>query len=233
MSTPTEPVTPATPQTPATPAVPGPPATPAVQPPAAPPTGQAPAAEDVSSLPPWAQKKLADANAEAAKARVTAKENAAKEERDRILKLLSPDAAEPLTPEQLQQQLTEARTQGTTATQQAADTARELVVLRTAQRLGANGDALLDSRSFMDGIGGLDPADPAALTAAVTEKVNAALAANPALRALNAGRSGGDFGGSSGAAALDIDAQIEEAQKARRWGDVIALKRQRAAQTTT
>lgn len=229
MSAPAEPVQPATPQTPAVPATPGPPATPAVQPPAPSPTGQEPAAGDVSSLPPWAQKAISDANAEAAKSRVTAKENAAKEERERILKLLSPDAAEPLTPEQLQQQLTEARTQGTTATQQAAATARELAVLRTAQRLGANGDALLDSRSFMDGIGGLDTTDPATLTAAVTEKVNASLAANPALRALAAGRSGGDFAGGSGNAPLGLDQQIEEATKKRDFARVIALKRQRAA----
>lgn len=195
--------------------------------------GQQGSGEDAAATIARLTKAVADANAEAAKARVTAKENAAKEAREQLLKQLSGDAEEPLTPEQLQQQLAEARTQGTTATQAAAATARELAVLRTAQRLGANGDALLDSRSFMDGVAGLDTADSAALTAAVTERVNAALAANPALRALNAGRSGGDFGGSSGAAALDIDAQIEEAQKQRRWGDVIALKRQRAAQTTT
>jgi hypothetical protein len=209
-----------------------------VQPPAAPPTGQAPAAEDVASLPPWAQKKLADANAEAAKARVTAKENAAKEERDRILALLSPDAAEPLTPEQLQQQLAEARTQGTTAQQAAAAAAIELSVFRTAQRLGANADALLDSRTFCDGIDALDidPSDTAAFTAAVTEKVNAALAANPALRAgPTAGRSGGDMGGGggSGDGALTLDAQIEAAQKAGNIGLSMRLKRHRAAQQTT
>lgn len=225
MSTPAEPVQPATPPTPAAPATPEPPKP---QQPAQPPTGQDPAAE-VARL----TKELAEARAEAGKARVNAKEAARQEEREALLKLLSGDSPEPLTPEQLQQQLTEARTQGTTATQAAAATARELAVLRTAQRLGANGDALLDSRSFMDGVAGLDTADSAALTAAVTERVNAALATNPALRQALAGRSGGDFGGGSGAAALDIDAQIEEAQKQRRWGDVIALKRQRAAQQTT
>jgi hypothetical protein len=40
-------------------------------------------------------------------------------------------------------------------------------------------------------------------------------------------------GGGSGDGALTLDAQIDAAQKARRWGEVIALKRQRAAQTTT
>lgn len=210
------------------PAPPTPAAPPTPQPPAAPPTGQDPAAE-VARL----TKELEAARKEAGAARVNAKAAAAAEARAELLKQLSGDAEEPLTPEQLQQQLTEARTQGTTAQQQAAATARELAVLRTAQRLGANGDALLDSRSFMDGIGGLDTADPAALTAAVTERVNAALAANPALRATAAGRSGGDFGGGSGAAALSLDQQIEAAQKAGNIGLSMRLKRQRAAQTTT
>jgi hypothetical protein len=47
----------------------------------------------------------------------------------------------------------------------------------------------------------------------------------------NAGRSGGDFSGSSGNAPLDIDQQIEAAQKAKNFGLVFALKRQKAAQT--
>lgn len=231
MSTPPELTPPGAPPTP-----PAPPVPPTPQPPASPPTGQPPAAEDVASLPPWAQKKLSEANAEAAKARVTAKENAAREERERILKLLSPDAPEPQTPEQLAQQLAEARTQGTAAQQQAADTARELAVLRTAQRLGANGDALLDSRAFMATIGALDTADPAALATAVEQHLTAALTANPALRAGPAvARSGGDMGGGGGGGdgATTIDAQIEAATKARNWPAVFALKRQKAAQTTT
>lgn len=233
MSTPAEPAQPAAPQTPAPPATPS---TTAASAPAAPPTGQAPAAEDVASLPAWAQKKIADANAEAAKARVTAKENAAKEAREELLRQLSGDAPEPLTPEQLQQQLTEARTQGTAAQQQAAAAAIELSVFRTAQKLGANAEALLDSRAFCDGIDALDidPTDTAAFTAAVTERVNAALAANPALRAGPAApRSGADLGGGTGSGdgALTLDAQIDAAQKAGNWLQAIALKR-RAAQTT-
>jgi hypothetical protein len=192
----------------------------------------------VASLPPWAQKQLADARAEAAKARTTAKENAAREERERLLKLLSPDAEEPLTPEQLAQQLAEARTAGTSATQAAAAAAIELAVYRTAQRLGANADALLDSRQFCDGIDAIDidPTDRDAFTAAVTEKVNAALSANPALRAgPTAGRSGGDLGGGAGSGdgALTLDAQIAEATAKRDWPRVFALKRARGAQQTT
>lgn len=226
------------PPTPPTPAPPAPVAPPTPQPPAAPPTGQAPAAEDVASLPAWAQKALTDARAEAAKARTGAKEQAAKEAREALLRQLSGDANEPLTPEQLQQQLTEARTTGTAAQQQAAAAAIELAVYRTAQRAGANADALLDSRAFCDQIDALDidPTDTAAFTAAVTEKVNAALAANPALRAgPGVPRSGGDIGGGggSGDGATTLAARIEEAQKSGNWRQAIALKRQRAAQQTT
>jgi hypothetical protein len=211
-----------------------PPVTPPVpQPPATPPTGQDPAAE-VARL----TKELEAARKEAGAARVNAKATAAAEARAELLKLLSPDAAAPLTPEQLQQQLTEARTQGTTAQQAAAAAAIELSVYRTAQRLGANAEALLDSRSFVDQIDALDvdPTDTAAFTAAVTEKVNAALTSNPALRAGPAvSRSGGDMGGGggSGDGAATIAARIEEATKAKRWTEVFALKRQQAAQQTT
>jgi hypothetical protein len=217
---------------PQTPAPPTPAAPPAPQPPATPPTGQDPAAE-VARL----TKELEAARKEAGAARVNAKATAAAEARAELLKQLSGDAPEPLTPEQLQQQLAEARTQGTTATQAAAAAAIELSVFRTAQRLGANADALLDSRAFCDGIDALDidPSDTAAFTAAVTEKVNAALAANPALRAgPTAGRSGGDMGGGggSGDGAATIDAQIAEATKRRDFAAVIRLTRQKAAQTT-
>lgn len=225
MSTPPPPVDPAAnPTPPATPT----PAPPTPQPPATPQAGPDPGAE-IARL----EKELAAARKEAGAARVNAKEQAAKDARAELLRQLSGDAEQPLTPEQLQQQLADARTRGTTAQQAAAAAAIELSVYRTAQRLGANAEALLDSRAFCDQVDAIDvdPTDTAAFTAAVTERVNAALAANPTLRAMNAGRSGGDFGGGSGAAALDIDQQIEEATKKRDFARVIALKRQRAATT--
>lgn len=228
MSTPAEPVQPATPQTPAPPA------------PAAPPTPQppAPSADEPWNDPAKARaeierlsKEAETARGEAAKTRVNAKEQAAKEAREALLKQLSGDAEQTLTPEQLQEQ-------HASATQAAAAAQIELSVFRTAQRLGANADALLDSRAFCDGIDALDidPSDTAAFTAAVTEKVNAALAANPALRAgPTAGRSGGDMGGGggSGDGAATIDAQIEDATKRRDFMAVIRLTRQKAAQQTT
>ena len=53
--------------------------------------------------------------------------------------------------------------------------ARELAVLRAAGRLGANGDALLDSRAFLGQLEGLDPSQPEGIEAAI----KAALAASP------------------------------------------------------
>lgn len=64
-----------------------------------------------------------------------------------------------------------------------------------------------------------------------SDAITAAVAQLAKLAPARAGRSGGDFGGGSGAPALDIDAQIEAAQKARKFDLVFALKRQKAAQT--
>lgn len=49
----------------------------------------------------------------------------------------------------------------------------ELAVLRAAGRNGANGDALLDSRSFLESLDGVDPTDAAAITDAVKAAVTA------------------------------------------------------------
>lgn len=218
MSTPPPPVDPAANPTPPAPPTPAPPAPPADQ------------TADIARL----TKELEAARAEAAKSRVNAKEQAAKDARAELLRQLSGDAEQPLTPEQLQQQLADARNTGTAAQQAAAAAAIELSVYRTAQRLGADAERLLDSRQFCDQVDAIDvdPTDSAAFTAAVTERVNAALAANPSLRAMAAGRSGGDFGGGSGNAPLDIDQQIEAATKRRDFAAVIGLKRLKAAQTT-
>lgn len=60
---------------------------------------------------------------------------------------------------------------------QAAERARavELAVLRAAGRNGADGDALLDSRQFLNSLDGVDPND----AAAITDAVKAAVTANP------------------------------------------------------
>lgn len=51
----------------------------------------------------------------------------------------------------------------------------ELAVLRAAGRNGADGDALLDSRSFLDSLNGVDPTD----TAAITDAIKTAVTNNP------------------------------------------------------
>jgi ribosomal protein L29 len=69
---------------------------------------------------------------------------------------------------------------------------RELAIFRAAAATGADPNRLLDSNSFMSSVTGLDPADGAAVTAAIT----AAVAANPLLKAVQAAAaSGTELGG--------------------------------------
>jgi hypothetical protein len=64
-----------------------------------------------------------------------------------------------------------------TAAQQAGrQTALELAVFKAADAAGANPTALLDSRSFLATVAGTEPTDTAAITQAITQ----AVAANPA-----------------------------------------------------
>jgi hypothetical protein len=186
----------------------------------------------VASLPAWAQQQITSLRQEAAKARTGAKEQAAREAREELLRQLSGDAPEPLTPEQLQARLSETEGTAQAATAQALAARIELDVHRTATRLGADAERLLDSRAFCDEIDGIevDPADRAGFLAAVEAKVMAALTRNPGLRAGPAAAVSGSAGGSggSGADALTIDAQIEAATKARNFAEVIRLKRAKA-----
>jgi hypothetical protein len=112
--------------------------------------------------------------------------------------------------------------------QQAQASARarevELAVLRVAGRAEADGDALLDSRSFLDSLKGVDPTD----TAAITEAVKAAVTANPRYgRAATAtdstatttqparqASSTGDFNGSPGGQRQWTEADVERATPA-------------------
>ena len=104
----------------------------------------------------------------------------------------------------------------------------ELAILRTALTTeGVEPLALLDSRSFMEKAATLDPADAAALTAAITE----AVAANPALGKTTGPRlpmpNPAQGTGSSGAPSLDE--QIAAAQKAGDTRAVISLQNQKLA----
>ena len=167
-------------------------------------------AETVESLPAFAQKMIHDLRQESATHRTSAKtaaEKAQQELTDKIAVLLGlkPDAA--TDPAALTASLTQAQ-------QQAQDTARQLAIYKAAGATGANPDRLLDSNSFMTSVAGLDPADGAAVTAAI----KSAIADNPLLKAVQAAAaSGGELGGSG------EQSQLTEEQFARIANDPEAI----------
>ncbi|MBL1100139.1 hypothetical protein [Streptomyces coffeae] len=157
----------------------------------------------VDSLPDPVAKVIREAREEAGKARVVAKRNAADEARQELLASISKaigldEGEQPPTPDQLTEQLRQTTGELTAAQEQAASAAIELHIFKTAQRLGANADTLLDSRAFCDAIDSLDTSDPEAFNRAVEKTINEALGRNPNLRAQPAGRSGADLNGRSG-----------------------------------
>lgn len=153
----------------------------------------------------------------------TAKEQAAtqaaKEARDALIQEvgkqlgLIEDGAAP-TAEQLLAQLTEKDSANQTLTTDHTSLQREHQVLLSAIEAGADYSALLDSRSFLAKVAGLDPADDkfaddvkAAITKAVTD--NPKLKATPVV-----GKGGSEFTGGSG----------EGAGKAKSLEDAIATR---------
>jgi len=181
-------------------ATPPAPATPET-PPAAP---SAPAESNPWENPEAARAEIERLRRENAAARVNAKTAAATEAKTelaqslgKILGLVKEDA----TPEQLAQQLT-AQQQATAAAQ------RELAIHRAAAAAGADPARLLDSRSFLDTVTGLDPTDSAGIGAAI----QAALTSNPQYRAAQAAQAGGaDFtAGGSGSARTFTRSQIAD-----------------------
>lgn len=104
----------------------------------------------------------------------------------------------------------------------AASQARENAVLRAAGRLGADGDALLDSRAFLATIGGLDPADTAAIGEAIAAAVKdnpryATGAAAPGAPATPTRQASGttDFNGSPGGQRQWTEADVQRASPAQ------------------
>lgn len=158
----------------------------------------------VDSLPADVAKVIKDAREEAGKSRTVAKANAAEEARQELLttisKALGVEGDKPPTPEELTRQLTQSQSALTVAQEQAASAAIELHVFRTALRLGADAEALLDSRSFCDRIDSIDPsAKPEEFNKSVEAAITEALDANPKLRTgLAPRRGGGDFTGGPG-----------------------------------
>lgn len=186
------------------------PAAPAAPVPAVPEAPAAPAAESVDQLPAWAQKLITDTRKEAGDYRTkaqTAADNAQKELTDKLAVALGlkPDAA--ADPAALTASLTEAQSK-------ASQAARELAIFKAAAATGADPARLLDSNSFMSSVNGLDPADGAAVTAAI----QAAIAANPLLKAAQAAAaSGAELGGSG------ETGQLTEEQFARIKNDPEAI----------
>jgi len=174
-----EPLPPAPPPAePGAPPVPVPsPAPPAPAPPAAPgapspapgaPDPAAPPAEpqNVDQLPAWAQRELRQARSDAASQRAAAKTHqdaltASQAQtaalRDAAAKALGL-APEDVTPEQIAAERDTARQLAEANAAQARASAVELAVFRAASTAGADGNKLLDSRSFVATLAGLDPA---------------------------------------------------------------------------
>ena len=152
----------------------------------------------VESLPPAAQKMIADLRKADGDERVAAKTLAA------IQKALNPDAKgdEKPTAEQLTKQLAERDT----ATKQAQT---ELAVYKLAGKHGADADALLDSRAFLAKIADIDHTK----TADVEKAIKEAVESNPKLKSVRvAGSSTADGAGGSG----------EKAKKNTGLGDALA-----------
>lgn len=165
----------------------------------------------VESLDPAVQKMIADLRGEAAASRTNAKATAAEEARTALIQDLgktlglvkdgdeTPDAGALAT--QLAEQQATARTAQV-----------ELAVYRAATTAGADPTALLDSRAFLDAVKDIDPADTAALTAAITK----AITDNPRLKAVQAAaKSGADLTGGTGEGTsktpLSLDAAVAAA----------------------
>jgi hypothetical protein len=159
--------------------------------PAAPVTGQEPPAApaeptSVEQLPAWAQKLIRDGRNEAAANRTKAKEHEtalaalqakSQQQLDGIAKALGlkPEEA---TPEQIMAERDAARAASDASAARAREAAVELAVFRAAAHAQVNGNALLDSRSFVATLTGLDPAADD-FAQRVNDAITAAVEANP------------------------------------------------------
>lgn len=202
-----------------------------VEPPAAAPTPPAPVPTDPPAAPvattnPWADPVAAEAEikrlrAENGKDRTTAKAQAAEDARKELAasigKLLDPLATEPTDPAALAEQVT--------TSQADAKRARvELAVFRNAATAGADPAALLDSASFLEKVATLDPADAAAITAAITSAVEAnprlgVAPAAPKAPAPNPAQ-GASAGTEGGAVSQLSEADVQRMYSAKEYGAI-------------
>jgi len=158
-------------------------------------TPAAPAGWDgkIESLDPGAQKIITDLRKEAADNRVKANTEAARVAAILAAAGIQSDAPDPV----------EVAKQSTA---EAAAAKRELAIFKAAAATGADPTRLLDSNTFMSSVSGLDPADGAAVTAAIT----AAIAANPLLKAVQAASASGLELGGSGETGQITEAQLAQ-----------------------
>ncbi|MFE9921568.1 hypothetical protein ACFYQA_08295 [Streptomyces sp. NPDC005774] len=165
------------------------------------------------------QKELKTANGESAKARTTAKKQAADEARNEIVQelgkalgLIKDDKDAPLDPAALKAQVE-------SATAAHKSTAIELAVYRGAAKAGVDPDAITDSRAFMASIQALDPSDEG-FAKAVTAAMKKAAEDNPKLKVATAPkRTSSDFSGGAGSSSEpDSIDEIRAARRKRRTG---------------
>jgi hypothetical protein len=179
---------------------------------------------------PWEDPKAAQAEIERLRkengaARTNAKAQAADEARNELAqtigKALGLVKDEPVDPAKLTEQLLSAQT----GTKQAQI---ELAVFRASGAVNGDPSALLDSRAFLAKLADIDPADSAAvaaaITAAVAENPRLGVQAGPRVPAPNPAQ-----GSSANGSGTDLDAQIDAATKSGQFQRAIALKQQRAA----
>lgn len=142
------------------------------------------------------EKDLKNANAEAAKARTGAKQQAADEARNeivqelgKVLGLVEDEKDKAPDPAALKAHLESAQ-------KAHRETAIELAVFRSAGKHGADPEALTDSRAFLRSIAELDPSDEK-FASKVSDAIKAAVTDNPKLKAAGQApaRGSGDFSG--------------------------------------
>ncbi|MFC7582440.1 hypothetical protein ACFQYP_00520 [Nonomuraea antimicrobica] len=204
-----------------------------------------PDAIKVDQLPSWAQKAIRDARKEAGDYRAALKE--AQKAADVAAKAKGPSAEEitakvqsdfaqqigralglvgeeqkELTPEKVIEQLTSERDTTVKERDQEKERHRraliELAVHRAGSKMGADPDALLDSRSFLKRIRDLDH-DTEDFGAKLTEVIQLAIDENPKYKAATMtgppARSGGEFAGGPGGRPQSSEPTIDDFRKKR------------------
>lgn len=204
-----------------------------------------PDAIKVDQLPDWAQKIVRDARKEAGDYRAQAKEaqKAAEEAKaqtptaeevtaqvrsefaaqiGKALGLVPDEQADKLTPEQVIEKLTTEKDQTAQERDQEQERHRralvELAVHRQGLKMGADPDALLDSRSFVKKIRDLDP-DGDDFAAKLGDVIQLAIDENPKYKATALAatptRSGGEFAGGPGVRPSGSEPTIDDFRKSR------------------